>query len=225
MHSLDLFHVYKKFQQSDSVITVLENVSVNFMQGETYAIMGRSGSGKSTLIHLLAGIETPDQGEVQFDHASLLSSSQKKKEFWLNKQVGLVFQTAYVIKELSVLENVILPGLIAGNSYQICSRKGNDLLRAVGLEGSADAMPRALSGGQQQRLVLARALFNEPSFLLADEPTGNLDSTTAANILQLLHTVQQRWGMGLIVSTHDKTVAASMKVIWYLNNGSLQIQC
>lgn len=221
IHSLALENVYKKYFQAGVPLTVLNGVNALFEQGKSYAITGASGSGKSTLIHILAGLDSPSTGIVYFDQASLTTLTASQKTIFLNKMIGLVFQYPYLIKELTVVENVALKGLIAGKSMAQCIEESRILLAQVGLSEKIDAYPGQLSGGQQQRVALARALMNEPSFLIADEPTGNLDQATGTAIVDLMLKLQQERGMGIIVSSHDDYVSSRMNVRYELKDGLL----
>jgi len=213
----------KTFVQGDQSLIVLKNINVEFQEGKTYAITGVSGTGKSTFLHLIAGIDEPTKGHVSFDGKDLDKLSANQKNEYLNKMVGLVFQYAHLISELSVLENIMLAGLIAGKSSEECKQKALRLLKDVGLEQKAGSQPDSLSGGQQQRVAIARAIFNEPKFLLADEPTGNLDIKTGRKIVDLILKCQQKWGMGVIISSHDPYVAESMEYIYTLSDGILNV--
>ncbi len=219
---LILSDVYKSYCQGDMIVPVLKGVSATFEQGKSYAITGVSGSGKSTLIHLLAGLDAPTKGTVIYGTEDINALSEAKKSIFLNKTIGLVFQYPYLIKELTVLENVMIKGLIAGQEAKASAREGRELLRNVGLESKANAYPGQLSGGQQQRVALARALKNRPQFLLADEPTGNLDPQTAQRILDLITQAQKEWGMGLIISSHDTFVTERMETVYEMVDGSLK---
>jgi ABC-type lipoprotein export system ATPase subunit len=216
MNSITLIDITKTFNNRKMVLNTL---SGHFVQGQTYAITGSSGSGKTTLLNILAGIDYPSSGIIKFNGQP--ANYVQKNNSFLNTTMGLVFQQSHFIEELSVLQNVILPGLIKKQSYKKCIQKGQELLHAVGLSQMEDAFPKSLSGGQQQRLVLARALFNEPSFLLADEPTGNLDQVTTQNIMTLLLDCHKKWNMGLIISTHDSDVASHMNSIFEIKDGTL----
>ncbi len=219
--TLSARNLVKIYEQESTEIAVLKGVTTHFSQGNTYVIMGSSGAGKSTLLHLLAGLDEPTSGSVLFNDRPLSSMSEHEKNTWLNKSVGLLFQQPYLIKELSVLENVMLKGLIAGMPHAECAHKARVLLGKVGLVDKADSRTTALSGGQQARVALARALLMEPLFLLADEPTGNLDEHTAQVIIELLLECQQLWHMGLIISSHDAYVANRMQATLRLQNGLL----
>ena len=222
--TLQLVTVSKQFISAQTIVTVIRDLSITFHQGATYAIMGISGSGKSTLMHLLAGIERPNEGYVMFDNKRLDTLTASEQAHFLNQSIGLLFQKPYVIRELSVIENVMLPAQIAGVSAEVARKQALMLLESVGLADKQNMPPATLSGGQQQRIALARALCNKPAFLLADEPTGSLDEHTALAITELLCACQREWGMGLIVSTHDKRVAGAMQTILQLHEGTLELQ-
>jgi lipoprotein-releasing system ATP-binding protein len=214
-------HITKTFTQGGITLEVLRGVSASFEQGNTYAITGVSGAGKSTLLHILAGLDTPTTGSVTFNGRDITTFSKSERAQWLNKHIGLVFQQPYLINELSVLENVITKGLIAGMPKAECYAKAAALLDKVGLSAKAECMPATLSGGQQTRVALARALLNEPTFLFADEPTGNLDEETAQGIVEVLLACQREWGMGVVVSSHDEYVVQRMGTVMQLSNGVL----
>lgn len=224
IHTLSCHAVSKSFIQGPLPIMVLNEVTVTFCSDVSYAITGISGSGKSTLLHLLAGLDVPTSGTITYDEADIFAWPESKKNTFLNKSIGLLFQYPYLVKELSLLENVILKGLISGKTVASCTQEATELLTEVGLENRLHAYPGELSGGQQQRVALARALMNQPAFLLADEPTGNLDMQTGQMVLDLLVTLQKRWQLGLIVSTHDPIIAGSMHTIYELHHGSLLLK-
>ncbi len=217
--SKDLF---KSFFQGDKELKVLNGINYEFEKGRSYAIIGASGSGKSTLMHLLGGLDNPDSGSVYFGKHDIFEFEQKEKESFLNNNLGFVFQFHYLIKELSVLQNIILPGLISGKSKSYCTKKAKTLLKKLDLEDKINSYPTELSGGQLQRVSILRAIFNKPSFLLADEPTGDLDANNARIITDLLLSCQKEWGMGLIICSHDKAVYERMGKIVTLKNGALQ---
>ena len=213
--------VVKTFVQAASTITVLNGVTAQFKQGSTYAITGASGAGKSTLLHMLAGIDVPTSGAVFYNGHNIATISEHEKNSWLNTKVGLIFQQPYLINELTVLENVMIKGLIQGLPPQQCAHKAHILLAKVGLVDKADSKPATLSGGQQARVSIARALLNEPVFLLADEPTGNLDEAIGKEIVELLIECQNLWKMGLIISSHDSYVSKRMETVLRLQGGLL----
>jgi len=220
---LKKFFGEKKYQlQRVSKNEVLRGIDVEFEQGQSYAITGVSGTGKSTLLHLIAGLDIPSDGNIFFNKRSLTKLNSREHMLFLRRSVGLVFQSPHLIRELSVLENVMLPALIAGTKKTDAEKKAHQLLSQVGIASKAVENPSSLSGGQQQRVSIARALINEPAFLLADEPTGNVDVGTGKQIVDLLLTCQKRWGMGMIIASHDTYVAKSMKTVFVLRDGLLQ---
>jgi lipoprotein-releasing system ATP-binding protein len=221
---LSLSGVYKEFDQAGKVLQVLRGIDASFQQAKSYAITGVSGSGKSTLLHLLGGIDVPTEGKITFNGKDLETFKANRKQDFLNRSIGFVFQFHYLIKELSVLENVMLMGLIKGDSREKCKSRAKQLLSLVNLSSKADAYPCQLSGGQQQRVAIARALFNKPLFLLADEPTGNLDAENAQQIIDLFVEAQNEWDMGLIICSHDSAVCARMGKVCRLFNGSLLLE-
>jgi lipoprotein-releasing system ATP-binding protein len=214
-------NLFKSFLQGKKKLSVLNGVSFEFEKGKTYAITGASGSGKSTFMHILGGLDTKDNGSVLFNGQDIFKLSLKEKEKFLNNHLGFIFQFHYLIKELSVLQNIILPGLIGGKSSDECELKAKELLKLVGLLNKIDAYPTQLSGGEQQRVSILRAIFNEPEFLLADEPTGDLDSDNAQKIVDLLLNCQKEWGMGIIICSHDNAVYKQMDKVLVLKNGLL----
>ena len=211
----------KDFVQGGKKLNVLQNIDVEFIQGKTYAITGASGSGKSTLLHLLGGLDTPSAGHVLFDSLSLQKIRGIKKEQFLNKSIGFVFQFHYLINELTVLENIMLMGLIHGQPRKECEKHAKELLGHVVLTDKADCYPFTLSGGEQQRVSILRAIFNKPKFILADEPTGNLDANHAKQVVELLKRYQSEWNTGIILCSHDKAVYGAMENILQLENGKL----
>jgi ABC-type lipoprotein export system ATPase subunit len=222
MAILQAINIKKEFIQGDAKLEVLKGISATFEQGKSYAIIGPSGSGKSTFMHILAGIDDPNEGAVTFNGFDINIFSADQRKLFLTESIGLVFQLPYLIQELTVLENVMLKGLIEGRSAEECKHQAQELLLKVGLTGKDDAHPFSLSGGEQQRVALARALFNKPAFLLADEPTGNLDIHNGKLIVELLHACQQEWNMGIIVSSHDAYVAEGMETILRMEDGELK---
>ena len=212
-------NLHKTFMNGTNKLAVLRGITASFDQGASYAITGFSGSGKSTFIHLLAGLDNPTTGTVSFNGQSLAKATMSEKDHFLQHSIGLVFQLPYLIAELSVLENVMIRGLVAGTSRAECKKRASELLEAMAMADKMLSRPLSLSGGQQQRVALARAIFSKPAFLLADEPTGSLDEHTGLNIVELLLSCQREWGMGIIVSSHDAYVARRMGTVYQLKEG------
>jgi lipoprotein-releasing system ATP-binding protein len=215
-------HIGKAFRQGADVVPVLNNISVLFESNHTYALMGISGTGKSTLLYLLAGLEEPTSGIIYFNSHDIRLLGKKNKRDYLYDTIGLIFQFPYLLPELSVIENVMLKGLMSGEPYRTAERKALDLLDRVGLADKARYAPGILSGGEQQRVAIVRALFNKPLFLLADEPTAHLDEKNRVIVLDILCSYQRQWSMGLLVATHDPLIAARMETTLELSHGSLR---
>ena len=206
--------IVKKFRQGDQDIEVLRGISQEFKKG-----VGVSGSVKSTFMHIIGGLDKPSSGEVfLFGHALY---KQENRSDLLNRHLGFVFQFHYLIKELTVLENVMLPGLIAGMPRKECAARARELLDFLGMHDKQDAYPTVLSGGEQQRVSIVRAMFNRPAFLIADEPTGNLDENNAQQAIKLLLDGCTTWNMGLIVCSHDRSVYQQMNSILTMHHGVL----
>lgn len=223
--SLRLERVSKEYALHDgTLIRVLDGINIAFNTGSTVAIMGASGTGKSTLLHLIAGITKPTSGAILYDEQNYALWNAQEWHYFYTHRIGLLFQQPYLVQELTVLENVMVKGMIAGQPYAEVAEHAHELLRIAGLADKANQLPGQLSGGQQQRVALMRALCVQPDFLLADEPTGNLDPETGERMLDVLLDCQQRWQMGIIVSTHDSYVAKRMDTVLTLEHGQLREQ-
>ena len=226
MSLINLENVSKLYGFGGATTIALDEINFSVEQGEFVAIMGPSGSGKSTLLHILAGIEEPTTGSVFFgQHLDFKhpvdSWTAQEKAFWWNSLIGVTFQQPYLINEFTVLENIILKGLIRKVPYDLCCEKADIMLKATGLFEKRDSVPSLLSGGQQQRVAILRSIFNEPAFLLADEPTGNLDLITARSLIDFLLDCQKEWGMGIIVSTHEDYLSKKFDITLHLKDGTL----
>jgi len=202
-------------------LEVLRGVSIEISRGDFVALRGASGTGKSTLLHLLGGLDTPNSGEIFFDGQSVSRFSDSELTHFRNRRVGFVFQAYHLLPELTALENVCLPARVARIGADTAVRRAGDLLARVGLQGRLDHKPSELSGGEQQRVAIARALINQPELLLADEPTGNLDSHTGSEIIELLKSLQPEKRMTLVIATHDSKVAASAPRVIELVDGQI----
>lgn len=222
MNILVCDRVTKVFGEGDQASTVLSSVSVTFKQGTAYALMGISGSGKSTFLSLLAGLEEPTSGTIFFNDRKVTELAARMPRIFFHQNIGIIFQKAHLLKELSVIENVILKGLIAGESFAAARKRGQELLECVGLLHKADNPSFTLSGGEQQRVAVVRALFTRPLFLLADEPTAHLDLVAKKMVIALLLEYTKQTGTGLIVTCHDPMVAESMDTKMYLKQASLE---
>lgn len=205
--SINIEKIRKSFCQTNENIEILHETSISFESNKSYAIVGASGSGKSTLLHMIAGIETPTSGSISFNDACLYDLPLQKRIELLQQNIGIVFQQSLLIQELSVLENIMLKQIVQGKITSAHQKRALDLLSSIELASKADSMPHTLSGGQQQRIALLRAIFHVPQFLLADEPTGNLDKISGDQIIKLMFDCQKKYNMGLIISTHDMNIA------------------
>ena len=198
--------IKRSFQVGGSRIEVLRGIDLEISAGETVFLCGASGAGKTTLLYTLAGLETPESGEVLFEDTSLYALSGNALARLRNQRMGFVFQSYFLLPELTALENVLVPAMIRG---QDAKQRALDLLDRVGLADRAAHLPAELSGGEQQRVAIARSLINDPAILFADEPTGNLDSKNGAVIISLLLDLARMDKRSLVVVTHDDHLAQS----------------
>ena len=199
--------VSKHFKIGSSVIQVLRGVSFRAGRGEWTVLLGASGSGKTTLLDIIGTISRPDEGSVVIDGVNPAELSGSKLVTFRRKNIGFVFQSYHILPELNILENVMLPSLLDGKPTGECRKRALDLLERVGLKDRIGHRANELSGGEQQRAAIARAMMNEPRLLLADEPTGNLDSKTGKGILQLFRKLVEVHGTTIVMVTHDNSVA------------------
>jgi lipoprotein-releasing system ATP-binding protein len=205
-------NVHKSYRMGATRVVVLKGVDLAVRQGEFVAVVGASGSGKSTLLHLLGGLDRPDQGRIQFQGRDVNRMGARELNRYRNERVGFVFQFYHLLDELNVLENVVLPAMVARGvlgwlvARHAARRRGERLLDQLGLRERTRHKPYQLSGGERQRVAIGRALMNEPRLLLADEPTGNLDSATGNGILEVFETLNQA-GQTIVLVTHDERVA------------------
>ena len=205
MNILEVEHLTRVYGSGDTAVTALDDVSFSVEAGEFIAIIGSSGSGKSTLMHLMGSVDRPTSGTVKLQGQDIFARSDEQLAVFRRREVGLVYQFYNLIPVLDVVENMTLPVLMDGRT--INEQRLSALMRALGLTGREHYLPNQLSGGQQQRVAIARALMNAPSVVLADEPTGNLDSRNSAEIMNLLRASNKQFKQTLIVITHDEDVA------------------
>lgn len=211
---VDARDLHKRYEMGARSLEVLRGVSLKIAAGEFLALRGASGAGKSTLLHLLGGLDSPNAGEIWFDGKNLASLSSTALARLRNVKIGFIFQAYHLLPELDALENVCLPARMARTRASIAEARGRELLARVGLKDRAEHRPAELSGGEQQRVAIARALINSPGLILADEPTGNLDSHTGEEIINLLCDLRTEHQTTLVIATHDSKVAArALKVI------------
>jgi len=215
--------VVKTYSMGVRDVPVLRGVNLEVPAGGTLSIEGSSGSGKSTLLHLLGGLDVPDSGRVFFEERDMGEAGDSQRTRWRSRHIGFVFQSFHLLSELSVLENVALPGAGSGSGVtrKEAFRRAAVLLDQVGLDHRSAHRPYELSGGEQQRVALARALINKPRVLLADEPTGNLDSKTGDRIMDLLLHLAEHEKTALVIVTHNPTLASRCQVRHALRDGVL----
>lgn len=211
----------KRYTVGRKLIDVLKGVDLEVLTGEFLSIVGASGSGKSTLLHLLGGLDQPDGGNLQVQGQDLTAMAGVALSRFRNQSIGFVFQAYHLFPELSALENVALPARIARRSISGVETAARKWLDTVGLAHRMDHRPYELSGGEQQRVAIARALMNDPVLLVADEPTGNLDSETGAGIMTLLLELKQACRLTLIMATHDPQMARQTDRILRLSDGQI----
>ena len=217
---VQLFDVSKEFFRDKIEIPVLTNTTLHIDKGDFVAVMGPSGSGKSTLLNLCAGLDRPTTGRVIVNGQDLAELSEARLSKWRSENLGFIFQMYNLMPVLTAEENVELPLLLTPLSRAERRKHAQASLRIVGLEDRADHLPRQLSGGQEQRVAIARALANDPVLLLADEPTGNLDATSAQEVLDLLESLNAQFGTTIIMVTHDPNAARRAKRLLHLEKGT-----
>jgi lipoprotein-releasing system ATP-binding protein len=214
-------NVHKTYLLGKRSLEVLRGVDLALARGDFLALRGASGAGKSTLLYLLGGLDTPNQGEIVLAGRNLAKLSRGELAGLRNREVGFIFQAYYLLPELDALENVCLPARMARTPAAQAEARGRDLLTRVGLGDRMEHKPYELSGGEQQRVAIARALINEPDLILADEPTGNLDSHTGQEIIDLLVALRTEKKTTLVIATHDAKVAARAPVVIELVDGEV----
>lgn len=214
-------NIFKHYQQASSKIEVLNGVSLTIHHGDEIAVMGASGSGKSTLLHILGGLDFANQGDVTLYGENFATISEKKRCLLRNQHMGFIYQFHHLLPEFNAMENVAMPLLIRGENREKAHQEALDILQRVGLSKRADHKPSQLSGGERQRAAIARALVTKPACVLADEPTGNLDQATAQAIRELLRELKETLAMGLLVVTHDESMANSMQKRLVVRDGKL----
>ena len=200
-------------------LKVLQGIDLDVARGEVVFLRGPSGAGKSTLLYILAGLERPREGTVEFEGEQLFTLRGDKQAILRNRRMGFVFQSYFLLPELTALENVLLPAMLGGSKSDT---KARSLLERVGLSGRLDHLPSQLSGGEQQRVAIARALVNDPGILFADEPTGNLDAATGADIIKLLLELARQDDRTFVAVTHDSALASLGDRQLFLKDGQLE---
>ncbi len=210
--------VYRTFEQDTAPVRALRGTDLHIGRGEFVAVMGPSGCGKSTLLNIVAGLDVPDEGEVSVAGHALVGKTESELAIMRRRHIGIVFQFFNLLEGMTALENVLMPALIAGRKRKAAETRARDLLDLLGISDKAKQSPAALSGGQRQRLAIARALANEPTLLLADEPTGALDSEGGEEVLELF-TRLHSGGQTILLVTHDQPVADAAQRLVRMRDG------
>ncbi len=219
MEILKVENLCKIYGKGENEVRALDNVSFSVQKGEFIAIIGPSGSGKSTLLHILGGVDKPTSGKVYMDGNDVYAQNDEQLAVFRRRQVGLIYQFYNLIPVLNVTENITLPVLMDGQ--KVNNERVKELITTLKLEGRENHLPNQLSGGQQQRVSIGRALMNAPAVLLADEPTGNLDSKNSQEIMEMLKTSNQKYNQTLIVITHDENIALQADRIISIEDGRI----
>lgn len=219
---IDLIKINKFYNSGENKLHVLKNVSLNINSGDFVAIMGESGSGKSTLINILGFLDKKFTGIYKFENVEVGKFTDNKLSDLRNKSVGFIFQQFQLIQNYTIAENVELPLLYQGKSYKYSREKALEALDLVGIKTQADKRPKQLSGGQQQRAAIARAIVHNPKFIIADEPTGALDSETSKEIMALFNELNQKLKITIIMVTHDKNITHNCNRKYFMLDGVLK---
>ena len=205
----------------DIKLEILKSISLEILEGEITLIVGASGAGKSTLLHLLGGLDRPDEGQIYFNHENILAFSEDKMAKFRNKNIGFVFQFHHLLPEFTAVENVALPQMIMATSHEYSLKRANELLNEVGMIERKHHKPAELSGGEQQRVAVARALANDPAIILADEPTGNLDSANSQIISDLIVHLNSNFKKTFVVVTHNKEMLGIANQVYEMKDGKV----
>ncbi|SMP18456.1 lipoprotein-releasing system ATP-binding protein [Desulfurobacterium pacificum] len=214
-------NLWKIYQTETEKVEALKGISFSLEKGEFSVLMGASGSGKSTLLHILGTLDSPTKGEIIIDGVNPFSLPEKEIASFRNKKIGFIFQFHYLINELTVLENVMVPLLIAGVEKEKAEEKAKTLLKSVNLEHRLSHRPFEISGGEKQRVAVARALVNDPEIVLADEPTGNLDSETAKSVISLMRELNREFQITFFIATHNPELEKFADKTYLIKDGVL----
>lgn len=211
----------KEYRHGGTVVRALHDVTLDVLPGEFCAFVGPSGCGKSTLLNLIGGLDAPTSGTIALDGRPVTEASPMEWTRLRRELIGIVFQAFHLIPGLTVAENVALPILLKGEQGKGIAARIDEVLRAVGMDGRRSHRPSELSGGEQQRVAIARAIVHRPRLILADEPTGNLDSKQGADIISLFRALPQRYGHSVLLVTHSESAAAAADYVWHMRDGRL----
>ncbi|KTD57217.1 lipoprotein-releasing ABC transporter ATP-binding protein LolD [Legionella shakespearei] len=214
----------KSYNDGSANVEVLKGIDLTIAKGDRIAIIGPSGSGKSTLLHLMGGLDKPTSGEVTISDVDWQKISEKQRCQLRNQRLGFVYQFHHLLPEFTAVENVAMPLLLSGMAVKNAEQQASDMLEHVGLQHRKEHKPAQLSGGERQRVAIARALVHQPHCVLADEPTGNLDQTTASKVFDLMLDLNRQMNTALVIVTHDPQIAQRMDKVFVLHEGTLSLQ-
>ena len=219
MNILKTSNLKKYYGNDENLVKAIDNANIDIKECEFVAIVGKSGSGKSTLLHMMGGLDNPTEGKVYINDKDIFSLKEEELAIFRRRNIGFIFQNFNLIPSLNVWENITLPVGLDGK--EINKPFVTDIINSLGLESKVDALPNTLSGGQQQRVAIARALVARPAIILADEPTGNLDSKTSDEVMSLLKTMIKKYNQTLVMITHDETIAQMADRVIYIEDGKV----
>ena len=219
MNILKTSNLKKYYGNGENLVKAIDNANIDIKEGEFVAIVGKSGSGKSTLLHMMGGLDNPTEGKVYINDKDIFSLKEEELAIFRRRNIGFIFQNFNLIPSLNVWENITLPVGLDGK--EINKPFVTDIINSLGLESKVDALPNTLSGGQQQRVAIARALVARTEIILADEPTGNLDSKTSDEVMSLLKTMIKKYNQTLVMITHDETIAQMADRVIYIEDGKV----
>lgn len=219
MNILKTSNLKKYYGNGENLVKAIDNANIDIKEGEFVAIVGKSGSGKSTLLHMMGGLDNPTEGKVYINDKDIFSLKEEELAIFRRRNIGFIFQNFNLIPSLNVWENITLPVGLDGK--EINKPFVTDIINSLGLESKVDALPNTLSDGQQQRVAIARALVARPAIILADEPTGNLDSKTSDEVMSLLKTMIKKYNQTLVMITHDETIAQMADRVIYIEDGKV----
>lgn len=219
MSILKTSNLKKYYRNGENLVKAIDNANIDIKEGEFVAIVGKSGSGKSTLLHMIGGLDNPTEGNIYINNKDIFSLKEEELAIFRRRNIGFIFQNFNLIPSLNVWENITIP--IGLDGKEINKAFVTDIINSLGLESKIDALPNTLSGGQQQRVAIARALVARPAIILADEPTGNLDSKTSDEVMSLLKTMIKKYNQTLVMITHDETIAQMADRVIYIEDGKV----
>ncbi|MGL5756279.1 MAG: ABC transporter ATP-binding protein [Paraclostridium sp.] len=219
MKVLETKNLKKYYGKGENTVRAIDNTSISINQGEFAVIVGKSGSGKSTLLHMLGGLDNPTEGKVYIDNKDIFSLKEEELAIFRRRNIGFIFQYYNLIPSLNVWENIVLP--IGLDNKSVDKEFIEDIITSLGLQKKKESLPNTLSGGQQQRVAIARALASNPAIILADEPTGNLDSKTSEEVMTLLKMMVKKYKQTLVMITHDEAIAQMADKVIFIEDGKV----